>query len=403
MVAQGPYLLPPTIRLPAISKIAFSSSDVLLEALHYLRLVYNPQVRGSRRIKKTALSIDLGVSAISKENLDFDVIRSDAYERTYAMRWLTALISHASAFEILDNELDMGLRFVDPTSALVASQYDTVLTAASSLLAICAGASAAGMVTRIFTFGLGGPDLGVINVTLNDAPLENQHFESVGAQTWGGACVLSELVAERPAAFGLFRGKGDRMRVLELGAGTGLVSLTTGKTLEAMGLKGEIIATDFYPSVLANLHSNVIANFPAPSKAISVSSCFLDWSTFPAVGSSPPPFDRTFDVVLGADIIYEPLHALWIKGCLQRLLRKPNLSSTQPAIFHLVIPMRPTHEIESRTIEAVFPMAAAMPASSSGEIELAILEREIIMCEAGDGCRGEEVEYEYYRIGWGSV
>ncbi|KIM75297.1 hypothetical protein PILCRDRAFT_79144 [Piloderma croceum F 1598] len=383
MVSQG--LTPPTAQLPHIAKLASSSPECLSKALRYLRLLYNPEVRGSRR---------------PGDRADLDLLRADSYERTYAMRWLTALISHASTFESIDCESNL----IGPAKAQLAAQYDAILTAASSLLAICAGASAAGRLTRIFTFGSGAGD---ITVTLTDAPLENQTFESVGAQTWGGACVLAEVIVEQPTMFGLVpeMSKGKRMRLLELGAGTGLVSLTLSKLLERMGIEAEIVATDFYPAVLANLQSNITANRIRSASPVSLTNHFLDWSTFSALEAPLPPFDNAFDVIFGADIIYEASHARWIKSCLQVLLRRPEAwCAFPPAIFHLIIPLRPTHTMESQTVEEVFPLVhtpASLPHSDMTDLELVMLEKEVIVCEAGEGRREMEVEYGYYKIGWG--
>jgi len=105
---------------------------------------------------------------------------------------------------------------------------------------------------------------------------------------------------------------------------------------------------------------------------------------------------------LGADIIYESQHALWIKSCLTKLLRKPS-STTQSDInptFHLVIPLRATHIVESNTIEQVFPLNNH---NRNGNTELVIIHKEIIVCDAESSREGEDVEYVYYKIGWESV
>ena len=171
-----------------------------------------------------------------------------------------------------------------------------------------------------------------------------------------------------------------------------------------MDVGTDIIATDFHPSVLANHQSNIVTNFLHPSSVL-ISSHFLDWSTFPTLHVLPAPFDRTFDVIIGADIIYEASHALWIKSCLQRILRKPGvLPALLRPTFHLVIPLRPTHATESQTIEEVFPQVytrIVVPYPSSEDMELVILEKEIIVCEAGEGRREKEVEDGYYKIGCG--
>ncbi len=81
---------------------------------------------------------------------------------------------------------------------------------------------------------------GAIQVQLTDVPLENQDFGSVGAQTWGGACVLAE--GHRGGSGCFWTARVGRKRVLELGAGTGLVSITVGKLLEG---NVTVVATDF--------------------------------------------------------------------------------------------------------------------------------------------------------------
>jgi hypothetical protein len=200
-------------------------------------------------------------------------------------------------------------------------------------------------------------------------------------------------------------------RILELGAGTGLVSLTLGKLLEHAPLlevsRVDIIATDYYPSVLANLQSNVQSNFPISSiseqadSVIRMSTHSLDWSLFAGTCAPPPPFHEPFDLVVGADIIYEVDHASWIKCCLEKLLRKPMLSDGgfNPQ-FHLVIPLRTTHIVESDTVEKTFTSARGLGRQAGEMLELGIMSKEIIICDAGSGLGKEQIEYAYYVIGW---
>jgi len=218
--------------------------------------------------------------------------------------------------------------------------------------------------------------------------------------------VLAESIVDEPWKFGLCPAS---FRILELGAGTGLVSLTVGKLLQNLSTNPPlalsdtssaiVIATDYYSPVLDNLASNITANFPPSSQqSISITPHRLDWShfssTYASEGAPPPkPFDEPFDVILGADIIYELDHATWIKSCLSVLLKKPG-AKKDPGAFHLVIPLRSTHDKESRTVELVFPFAEA---SSTRHEELCILSKEVIICETEDG---EGVNYLYYKIGW---
>jgi len=283
-------------------------------------------------------------------------------------------------------------------------------------------------------------------VQLTDVALRNDDFGSVGAQTWGGACVLAEMIAEAPARFGLCSGDGNddnrgggsgddddfaptsfphhpdhdgsslgpaatAIRVLELGAGTGLVSLTiVGSILRGMTDRckrdwrdAEIVASDFYTPALDNLRLNIEHNFPpktdpdsttpAPAHSVSISAHLFDWEE--AADPAPPleaPFDVPFDEVFGADIVYELDHAAWINACLKRVLRLTGR-------FHLVIPLRKGFTRESATVERVFPHVQDRHWLIEAGPSLCITHKEDITCEAWPEGNGE-VEYVYYTIQW---
>ena len=365
-------MLPPTSQLPPIRKLAAFSIDHLIGSVRYLRKIYNPQVRGITRRKG-----NLPPSSAGRDSLD--ELRTDSFERTYAIKWLTALIGHFSSTDECD-------------SPLGGHHVELLIQDAASLLAICAGTAAAGIICRTFIFESRS---GSVTVNLTDAPLENQDYGSVGAQTWGGACVLAEMITDKPESFGLLERNisSRKLRVLELGAGTGLVSLALAGLMQKIaGREVEIVATDYYPSVLTNLATNVRNNSLDPADLVKVTTHHLDWSLFSERHPQPQPLDQPFDLVLGADIIYEAQHAVWIQSCLAKLLRNTNGSPDDgpEPIFHLVIPLRVTHTFESETVEFVF-------AQSGG---LVIKYKEIILCDAETGREGDEVEYAYYKIGW---
>lgn len=458
-------LQPPTSRLPPIAKIAAFTSTQLFDSLQYLQSLYRPQVRGSRRRRRPLLEGNSLRSLSGHDNDDVQRVQFDAFERTYAIRWLTALIVQLEVRSSLtptttptpiDTDTDIRSSS-DPN--LRAVDTDTLIQQAASLLATYAGVSAAPKLHRRFSFQSPMIDSDshvqittrTIHVDLTDIPLDNHDYASVGAQTWGGACVLAEMIAERPNQFGLGcgttgarwsidgdglntnllnvgRARGRPLRILELGAGTGLVGLTVAKLLQASSScknpdpnptlrpRATIILTDFYPAVLTNLQSNIDANFSTtPTNdtdhhtAIVVHTHPLDWSSFSQTTLTetlpiPDILSTPFDLVFGADIIYEAQHAIWICDCLTSLLSYPDGSNEDP-IFHLVIPLRPTHTFESSTVEEVFGFKDR--GSEGSQRELRILSRESIVCEAyGDGGRSErsrtddDVEYVYYQIGW---
>jgi hypothetical protein len=190
----------------------------------------------------------------------------------------------------------------------------------------------------------------------------------------------------------------------------------------------EIVATDFYPSVLDNLAFNIEANVPASHQStgaqVQIKSLFLDWASYSTGNSSMGADDniqslaQPFDLILGADIVYEKDHAVWIKEVLRATLLRPtpvcphsehptSLPAVPPPTFHLVIPLRETFKNESSTIEEVFSFAAQSadlkgipPDSDAVAPELVIYSKEVITCDAASGKEGEVVIYAYYCIGW---
>ncbi|KAG6830274.1 hypothetical protein H0H92_001540 [Tricholoma furcatifolium] len=368
-------MIPPTSRLPPIRQIASYSTKDLLEGLTYLRHIYKPEVQGTRRRKPEPSLNPVAIPRPAEVDEDLDAIRSDTFERSYALRWLTALVSISGTDYEANSSLDV----------------EALVQEAASLLAVCSGTAGAGVIFRDFAFRVGPEMQKTVNVLVKDLSLDNKDYGSVGAQTWGGACVLSEMILDDPAAFGLLKGR--KLSILELGAGTGLVGLAIGKFFECASslVPPTIVTTDYYPSVLDNLAFNIRTNFPDSDV---VTSHFLDWSSFPDEISLSPPLNAPFDLVVGADIIYEAQHATWIKSCLTRLLQKP--SADWDPLFHLMIPLRFTHASESSTIETIF----ASPTPSISEPHLTIVSKEIIECDTVTGSGNAQVEYAYYKIGW---
>ncbi|KAF9496497.1 hypothetical protein BDN71DRAFT_1589008 [Pleurotus eryngii] len=408
---------PPTSRLPSIKALRTSTAESLNSALSYLRLRYSPEVRGTKRTSRNVVFSSYAVAKCVDSNQegldghetsdDFNDIRgSDDFERSYALRWLTCLIAQLDdpgEDQEVANEAGISL-----------DRREILIQEAASLLAVCSGTAGAGSFVREFNFtssyssspSLAAEAVSTVKVQLRDVPLDNHDYGSVGAQTWGGACVLSTEIAESPSKFGLLSSC-DQLRVLELGAGTGLVSLTVAKVLEPRDKMAYVLASDFFPSVLSNLGSNIRLNFPdlQPSDPTQIEAGFLDWSQYQSLSSASqhPPFDQPFDLIVGADIIYEDKHAEWIKRCLEILLKRPSAGGHAPTPkFHLVIPLRRTHEDESHSVEVVFPWADDRV---EGEKRLSILHKEIISCDGRrrnerPGNATEEVEYAYYHIGW---
>jgi hypothetical protein len=198
-----------------------------------------------------------------------------------------------------------------------------------------------------------------VPVLLHDAPMAN-HL-SVGVQTWGSAILLGRRMARYPDQFGLFDSYGseDGIRILELGAGTGLLSILCRKLLDLKaatdstssprtlnngreGGKGLIVATDFLPEVIDNLKTCVNLNFPSSETGTGIEIAKLDWTTFPtymASRSQSPGdmggrredgeeetsqfMDKPFDLILASDCVYDETHAKMLREVVSWTLRLP--------------------------------------------------------------------------------
>jgi len=108
---------------------------------------------------------------------------------------------------------------------------------------------------------------------------------------WDGALSLSKLFAwnetmPQEELMAKIQGK----KVLELGAGTGVVGLTLGR------LGAEVTLTDNEPELVELMMANVHAN----SLAGVVVAQHLDWEDAATYMTEPP-----FDVIVAADVLYE--------------------------------------------------------------------------------------------------
>ena len=146
---------------------------------------------------------------------------------------------------------------------------------------------------------LGGRDLTVMRPRDSDALIDERAFEQeeflpYWAELWPSGLALARRVAVR-ALHGA--------RTLELGCGLGLPSLA------AAIAGGRVVATDWSPQAIELLRDNAQRN------GIAITVELADWA------APEPLLERApWDLVLGADLLYERRNAELLLPLLPRLL-----------------------------------------------------------------------------------
>ncbi|CDU24879.1 uncharacterized protein SPSC_04712 [Sporisorium scitamineum] len=145
--------------------------------------------------------------------------------------------------------------------------------------------------------------------------VQRNDTNSTGSSLWLSSQVLSSYLLHtyskipQPVSIS---GPPKRKRVLELGSGTGLLSLLMAR------LGWQVTATDIPPVLDAVLKPNIDAGLyqlvhPGKATADQVHVCQLDWTTPPdtwhaqlALPTTATQSPTQFDLIITADTIYEP-------------------------------------------------------------------------------------------------
>lgn len=338
----------PSSFLPA--RIGNTSEQELAQALARLRAVY-------------AIGVPREMWVWEGEHADVDEVTDDAFEARYVRTWLHHLLqygcTHAKAADLVDE--------------------------AASVLVHLAGQAACGERWCTYYFFLTphvprNTNEAVASVSIHDGAFAG---DALGIRTWGSAPYLTRRLIQQYA-------NADKhslpRRVLELGAGTGLVGLGLAQWLEKHRADAHITLTDYDAAVLANLRRNAEASHShADVRHLDWEKVYQDMQTNPRLydtSALTPPHDHDtwsaqygyvdphaqFDVLVAADCIYDPQHAVWIRAVAQRHLARPTVAHPNPQL-HMLVPVRRTHLAELASVHTVFSDSSTLCITQTHDIQ----------------------------------
>lgn len=366
---------PPSSSLPRLRYPHSLTESRLRTALGNLQTIYCPLrlPTGSIKPKRSQHTIiDSGYASedetVEEQEDTLSTLRADDFERNFTVRWLTSLISRA---EVLPFDDDVTSNIIDEASFILSSFSDSTNDETDDAL------------FRDFSFPT--QTSSTIDVRLKDAPLSGIDHTDVGLQSWGASIILSSLLCSEPDRFGLTSLQ-PHSNIIDLGAGTGLISLTLAKLLPHLsGVDPTITATDYHPAVLNNLQENIMMMGHAGCAPVKAAA--LDWT------APPMSLQSSIDLLIAADVVYASEHAVWLRNCATHLLAPRGW-------FWLMVTIRSNGKFEgiSDTVEAAFPTNGC---TRNGRV-LTIVEKERIDKRRGVG-RGDESGYMLFKIGWSSA
>ncbi|KAK4703762.1 hypothetical protein P7C70_g2452, partial [Phenoliferia sp. Uapishka_3] len=187
---------------------------------------------------------------------------------------------------------------------------------------------------------------------------------------WRSSTALAKQIIMNPFDFGT---KNPNHRTLELGAGSGLVSLVWNALSDSSTSSSQIVVTDCHEQTLEDI-SCTISEFSSNrlNPDCHITATKLDWSSIHASRAFteafhcpppvlPSPLNLPFDTIIASDIVYSPNHAPHIYSCIEQFLAKPPNSDEgrertpyQDSAFWLAIPRGREYELVERSVESTF-------------------------------------------------
>lgn len=385
MGIKGRKVQTPSTSLPSLRELVTLTAAQVGDALRNLHGLFCPlptSLDFQTNNKRDLIAADSGYAS-EADGDDEDqtaTVRYDEFERNFAVRWLTGFIGRAYELSL---EESISERFVDEACSILSylTHEAEEETAQDEDLGM----------TREFSFSFKNIEDDKINVELYDTPMQTgEDHTDVGLQTWGASIALSEKIAKSPESFRFSKGNhSSSSRIVELGAGTGLVSLFLSRLIPHITeARPTIIATDYHPTVLSNLQANIISHMCKTPEASPIQACHLDWSA----PSREAPLDVPAEMLIAADVTYAPEHAVWLRDCASSLL-------SDDGVFWLMVSVRPNGKFAgiSDTVEVAFQDKEKCTRPDGKMLNIASVQR---IEKKGAVGRADEVGYKLFKIVW---
>lgn len=139
-------------------------------------------------------------------------------------------------------------------------------------------------------------------ISISECPQLLAAGSNVGLRTWDACLRLAYYLSTEGQAL-----VKDRS-IIELGAGTGMLSVLCANHLGAKS----VLATDGLPEIVTSLEQNIALNPPVEAGLNTVHAAHFEWSDIDTLRQSVElTRDRDwleYDLILGADITYNPEH-----------------------------------------------------------------------------------------------
>lgn len=206
----------------------------------------------------------------------------------------------------------------NPLSQLSEDDRDEVYDIASYIMSANSSPALRGNSTRYIKLDNSDDKIALYEPALTE--------DKVGNITWGASLVLSNAIVSNSSITSTWLDPEDNSPILELGAGTGLVSIILAK----QNSKHHVISTDL-PDIIDNLAKNIRLNnivcetfssnkqFQLSKNTSTITATYLDW-TNPSEFLERSCTKSGFKILIFSDPVYSHQHPYWVRDTVKALL-----------------------------------------------------------------------------------